>query len=353
MPTPIKTKANVISSMGAPWARTASPSVPEEIMKNYGADILRLWVASVDYSEDIRLSDEIISHIVDSYRRIRNTFKYMLGNLDGFNVSKKVLYEEMPEIDRYIMHELSKTITAAVTHYNNYEFHRVYRILHDFCAVQLSSFYFDCVKDRLYTFQRDSLLRRSAQTVLYELTFNLVKLMSPIISHTAEEAWCLFGCKNSNVQSVFLTAMPEANETQLNNELAVKWEKVLAIRAKVTKALELAREKDLIGNSLQAQVLLFIKAKDMDSLIRDIDINWNEVFIVSAVKICDDYEEIKKSAVNSHSEELSIGINKAPGKKCVRCWNYSLSTGNDAEHPEICGRCLEVIKAISLPSDNS
>ncbi len=341
----VLTHGFIVDAQGKKMSKSIGNVIsPQDIMKKFGADILRLWVSSVDYSEDIRISEEIIGHIVDSYRRFRNTFKFLLGNLHEFDKSKKVDYRDMPEIDRYILHELNSTISQVIKHYDNYEFHRVYRILHDFCAVKLSSFYFDCLKDRLYTFPKDSELRRSAQTVLREITTALSLLVSPVLSYTAEEVWELFTSRDSGKESIFLMGLPDTREEYRDDKLAAKWEKIIQLRGGVLRALELAREKGLLGNSLQAQVLLNVKDKELSSIINDSSINWNEVFIVSEVKACESEEAVRKCGINNLSEDVLTGIKKAPGEKCVRCWNYSVSVGGNSEHPELCERCVDSVK---------
>jgi isoleucyl-tRNA synthetase len=322
---------------------------PQEIIEKYGAEILRLWVASEDYREDVRISSEILSHIVDGYRRIRNTFRFLLGNLSDFSLSQKVKYEEMPEIDRWMLHLLQELISQVREGYESFEFHRVYRAIHNFCTKELSSFYLDVLKDRLYTFARDSFLRKSAQTVLYEIAVNLIKLTVPILSHTAEEAWEMV--PEVKQPSVFLTNFPQVKKKYWNEQLNEKWENILTIRRSVVKALELARKREIIGSSLEAEVDLYTLDKTLLTFLHNYKKDWKEILIVSEVKLFEEAPSgqsgIEKSEVIMKSEEipeLYMKVKRAPGKKCVRCWNWSPSVGEDREHHQLCARCVEVVK---------
>jgi len=324
---------------------------PQEIIEKYGAEILRLWVASEDYREDVRISSEILSHLVDGYRRIRNTFRFLLGNLNDFNLSKKVKYEQMPEIDRWMLHSLQELISQVREGYESFGFHRVYRAIHNFCARELSSFYLDVLKDRLYTFGKNSLSRRSAQTVLYEIAVSLIKLTVPILSHTAEEAWQMV--PEIKEPSVFLTNLPQVEKKYWNEQLAEKREKILLIRKSVVEALEIARKEKIIGSSLEAEVDLYTQEKKLATILHNYERDWKEILIVSEVKV---FEEVPsgspgagndKSEVMMKSEEipkLYMKVRRAPGRKCVRCWNWSPTVGENREHPQLCARCVEVVK---------
>ncbi len=324
---------------------------PQEIIQKHGAEILRLWVASEDYREDIRISSEIIGHLIDGYRRIRNTFRFLLGNLHDFDISKRVKYKEMSELDQWVLHKLQELISQVVDDYDSFELHRVYRTIHNFCTRELSSFYLDVLKDRLYTFNRNSLPRRSAQTVLYELAVSLIKLSAPILSHTAEEAWQLMS--EVREPSVFLTNLPGVEKKYWNERLAKKWEKILLLRKSVVKALEIARKEKIIGSSLEAEVDLYTQEKKLVSLLHDYRNDWKEILIVSEVKIILEVPSASpglgkdKSEVMMRSEEMSelyIRVRRAPGKKCVRCWNWSPTVGEDRQHTQLCARCVEVVK---------
>ncbi|MDH5174156.1 MAG: class I tRNA ligase family protein, partial [Elusimicrobiota bacterium] len=324
---------------------------PQEIIEKYGAEILRLWVASEDYREDIRISSEILGHLVDGYRRIRNTFRFLLGNLNDFGTSQRVKYKDMSEIDQWVLHKLQELISQVEKDYQSFELHRVYRNIHNFCTRELSSFYLDVLKDRLYTFDRDSLSRRSAQTVLYELAVSLTKLSAPILSHTAEEAWQMI--PEVEQPSVFLTNLPRVEKKYWNGGLAKKWEKILLLRKSAVKALEIARKEKIIGSSLEAEVDLYTQERKLAAFLHNYQEDWKEILIVSEVKILPQMPEVSsgiskgKSEVMMNSEEISelcIGVKRAPGKKCVRCWNWSPTVGESREHTQLCARCTEVVK---------
>lgn len=330
---------------------TGNVIAPQKIIEKYGAEILRLWVASEDYREDIRISSEILGHLVDGYRRIRNTFRFLLGNLNDFNISKKVKYKEMSEIDQWVLHRLQELISRVVDDYESFELHRVYKAIHNFCTTELSSFYLDVLKDRLYTFDRNSLPRRSAQTVLYELVVSLIKLTAPILPHTAEEAWQMI--PEVKEVSVFLTNLPGVEKKYWNERLAKKWEKILLLRKSVVKVLEIARKEKIIGSSLEAEVDLYTQEKKLATLLRNYQRDWNEIFIVSEVKILQEVPSTSsgivkdKSEVMMRSEEMSelyIRVRRAPGKKCVRCWNWNPTVGENREHTQLCARCVQVVK---------
>jgi len=324
---------------------------PQEIIEKHGAEILRLWVASEDYREDVRISSEILGHLVEGYRRIRNTFRFLLGNLSDFNLSKKVKYEEMSEIDQRMLHSLQELISQVIDDYESFELHRVYRAIYNFCTTELSSFYLDVLKDRLYTFGRNSLPRRSAQTVLYEIAVSLVKLTAPILAHTAEEVWQVM--PEIKEPSVFLTDLPGVEKKYWNERLAEKWEKILLLRKSVVKTLEIARKEKIIGSSLEAEVDFYTQEKKLTSLLHNYQRDWKEILIVSEVKILEEVPSVssgtgkEKSEVMMKSEEMSelyIGVRRAPGKKCVRCWNWSPTVGENREHSQLCARCVEVVK---------
>ncbi len=313
---------------------------PQEIIKDYGADILRLWVSSENYAEDIRLSGEIINQSIDTYRRIRNTIRYLLSNLNDFNFEQKVSYEQLEEIDKWALHKLQKLIEEVIYGYNNYQFHRVYKLIHNFCAVQLSSFYLDVLKDRLYTFQVDSKQRRSAQTVMSEILLSIVKLLAPILSHTCEEVWQFLSKKE---KSVFLSDFPRENNLWKNDDLDEKWAKILKVKSIVTRALEKARTGKIIGNSLEAKIEIYTTAVDWYQFLQENKNIWATVFIVSQVDFFD-----SEGPSDAYKDEdlplLKIKVSFAVGEKCVRCWNYSERVGEDSEHSQLCHRCVTVVK---------
>jgi len=314
---------------------------PEQVMKKYGADILRLWVSSGDYSEDVRMSDEILTRLADAYRKIRNTYKYLLSNLYDFDPSKdRVEHREMLEIDRWILSKLSSLIRNVRKSYDEYEFHKVYRELYNFCIYEISSIYLDISKDRMYTFKSDSLDRRSGQTAVYEILSALLKVAAPILAFTSDEAW---GCMKRGARSgsVHLEPWPEDNASQwLDEGLNKKWAGMVGIREAVSKRLEEARQKGVIGSSLEASITLAPADGNTAKMLGENRDILRYVFIVSAVELIDAPE--KKEDVDA-AVSCAIYIKKAKGVKCARCWNYSEKVGSFDEHPTLCERCVKNI----------
>lgn len=300
---------------------------PLEIIDKYGADILRLWVISEDYRGDVRLGKEMLTRMGESYRKIRNTFRFMLGNLYDFNPNlDKVAYQDLMRIDQWVLHRLTQLIQKVTDAYEKFEFHTIYHLTLNFCSSFLSSLYLDILKDRLYTFKADSKERRSAQTVIYEGTTTLARLMAPILSFTSEEIWQNLKQEDKKT-SVHLTSLPTPNPKYLNESLNSKWEEIIEVREKVSKTLEEARVNGLIGSSLEAEVILTYTQE----VIREYEEELKFIFIVSDVQL------IK-------GEELKAEIKKAKGSKCSRCWNYSEAVGSNVKHPTLCERCIQAIE---------
>ena len=303
---------------------------PQEIIKSNGADILRLWVSAEDYRDDIKLSREILSRLTEAYRKIRNTLRYLLGNIydfDGNDYSEHLL-----EIDKWAMMKLQKLVKKVRKAYEDFEFHQVFHAVHNFCVTDMSSFYLDILKDRLYTFKSDSPERRAAQWVLYNIANSLIKLIAPVLSFTAEEAWQHLPFKTS--ESVFLEKMPEPADNFIDEKLELKWNKLIEIRDEVNKALEVKRQEKFIGNSLEAKVILNVNKSLENFLIPYIDF-LPTLFIVSQVEV--------KSLKDSKDIEFYIIIEKAEGEKCQRCWNFSPMVGK-LEINDVCPRCYHVLK---------
>jgi len=340
----VLTHGYVVDGQGRKMSKSLGNVIaPQEVIDKYGAEVLRLWVSSENYREDIRLSDEILKRLSEAYRKIRNTFRYILGNLYDFDPSKnRVEYEKMFELDRFILHKLQGLIEEIRTAYRNHEYHVFFHSFHNFCAVDLSSFYLDIIKDRLYTFSSDSVGRRSAQTAIYEILMSMVKLMSPVLSFTAEEIWG-FIPGNSAIQSIHLSQFPDIRKDWIDNELSERWERLLLLRGEALKALETARKNKLIGHSLDAKVSLFCP-HELKAFLEEYRGELNALFIVSAVEILDN-KNITESALKSDGiEGLFISISQASGKKCERCWNYSETVGKNAEHPAVCNRCVDNLR---------
>ncbi len=304
---------------------------PQEIIKSNGADIIRLWVSAEDYKDDIKLSQEILQRLTEAYRKIRNTLRYLLGNL--YDYDAKDYSDQLLEIDKWAMMQLQKLIKKVRLAYENFEFHQVFHSIHNFCVTDMSAFYLDILKDRLYTFKSDSPERRTAQWVLYNIADSLIKLIAPILSFTAEEAWQHLPFKKT--ESVFLDKMPEIEESFIDEKLQLKWEKLIEIRDEVNKALEIKRQEKLIGNSLEAKVILFVNQKLKNFLSPYLNF-LPTLFIVSQVKLND---------LHSQDNEFTVAIEKAEGQKCQRCWNYSPMVGK-LQIPDLCPRCYHVIKSL-------
>jgi isoleucyl-tRNA synthetase len=316
---------------------------PQEVIKQYGADVLRLWTASADYKADIRISNDILKQLTEVYRKIRNTFRYILGNISDFDPDKdKVGYEQLLEIDRWALLRLEQVRQKVTKAYDEYEFHLLYHTVHNFCTVDLSSIYLDILKDRLYTSLPGSVERRAAQTVMYEILVSLVSMLSPVLSFTAEEVWQHMPKAKGMPESVQLALWPEEKPQYLDAALEAKWDKLLALRGEITKALENARRAKTIGHSLDAAVELYADGDDYRQLLAVQD-DLATFLIVSQVRLT---EGVAKAPVDAYkAEELALAVAVAPatGGKCERCWNYSDSVGKDAGHPAVCARCAAVV----------
>jgi len=325
-----KSKGNVVS--------------PHKVIDQYGADILRLWVASSDFKNDIRVSDNILKQSSEAYRRIRNTYRFILGNISDFDSDQNyVEYEDRRELDRWIMIRLQDLIDKITSAYEKYEYHRVYHDVHNFCTVEMSSLYMDITKDRLYTDGTDSLSRRSAQSTLYDIMMALVVTLAPIIPHTSEEVWQFLPEKMKSEESIFLTDWPEVKKNYYDQELIAKWDKLLVIRKDVSKALELARANKKIGNSLEAMVELKGSSEEQQQLLSSEIKQLDDLFIVSQAELNDNL-----TAENAHQGEESsvlVKVSEARGEKCDRCWKYDETVGELEEHEDICQRCADVIEA--------
>ncbi|VXB09078.1 isoleucyl-tRNA synthetase [Bacillus sp. 349Y] len=314
--------------------------VPEKVMKQLGADILRLWVASVDYQADVRVSDPILKQVAEVYRKIRNTFRFLLGNLSDFDPGvHAVSYSDLREVDRFMLVKLNDLVKNVKNSYDKYEFAGIYHAVNNFCTLDLSSFYLDFAKDILYIESADQHDRRAIQTVLYECLVSLTKLMSPILAHTADEVWVhIPGVDGESVQ---LTDMPEVQSFDGAEELKQKWNAFLDVRDDVLKALEEARNEKVIGKSLTAKVTLYVDEKT-EALLSSIKEDLKQLFIVSAFEIGGRTSEAPAEALSLGAN--SIVVEKAEGETCERCWTVSPHVGEDQDHPTLCPRCASVVK---------
>ena len=308
---------------------------PQEIIKESGADVLRLWVLASDYGSDVSVSKNIIKQVTEVYRKLRNTCRYILGNIYDFDVNNPVPYENLKEIDKWALTKLNKLIRTCTKAYDTYEFHEAYQALNQFCVVDMSQFYLDIIKDRLYTLKPDSVERRAAQTTMYEILSSLVRILAPMTCFTAEEVWSYMPHKNGeNKESVMLDFYPKAKPEYDNKEIEYKWEKLIRLKEEVSKHLEIARSNKDIGLSLEAKVTLFAEGDEYE-FIKGKEELLKEIFIVSSV-------EIRENRRNA-DEEVGVGVkvDKAPGEKCERCWMYSETVGESSEHPTLCERCRD------------
>lgn len=315
---------------------------PQEIISKYGADILRLWVASADYHADIRISPEILKQISDNYRKLRNTARYCLGNLYDFDPDNDMVSnDELEELDKYALMKLDEVIAIARKGYDEYEYHTTAHALHNFCVVDMSNFYFDVLKDRLYTTAPDSKSRRAAQTVLYKVLDALTLILTPILAFTCDEIWtAMKHDKSRNPEGPLFNNIPTADYIETDEAFIAKWDRIHEIRTDVQKALELARNEKVIGKPLEAKVTLYADGELADFLKSELK-SLPEIFITSAVEIADGEGEFKGDV-----KGLSITVNKADGEKCERCWKFSDTVGQDSEHPTLCAHCAETMKQL-------
>jgi len=304
---------------------------PQEIINKSGAEILRLWAAAVDYTEDVRCSEEILSRVVDAYRKFRNTLRYALGNLSEFDPkTDSVSDKEMLEIDRWALANLDRVTVKVLQSYKAYDFQGAYNALYNFCTVTLSARYFDIIKDRLYIFAPRSLERRSAQTALFKITDSLCRLLSPVLVFTSDEAW--ENLPSQSVASVHIAEFPEAFGSEADEELLARWDRIFAIRDEVLRALEEARTAKEIGSSLEAGVVL-TSDNETTRFLLDYYEQLRYIFIVSQVEV-------------REGDALNVEIQKADGTKCERCWNYSVHVGEFPNYPTVCERCIEALNEI-------
>jgi isoleucyl-tRNA synthetase len=316
----------------------------------YGADVLRLWVSSVDYSADVRLGGNIIKQLADVRNKIRNTARFLLGSLHDFDPEKDAVpLEDLPEIDRYMLHRMTEVFTEVTTAFESFQFFRFFQTVQNFCVVDLSNFYLDVAKDRLYISAPNSLRRRSCQTVLQIALENLARAIAPVLCHTAEDIW-QFIPYHIPYKSVFQSGWVQVDEKWLNPDLAEFWQELRQVRNDVNKVLEQARVEKMIGSSLEAKVLLYVKDDQLRSLVKKLDSdNGNGIdelrylFITSQVELLETPEALADLKYNLQSDQWGIGVVDAEGKKCDRCWNYSTHVGESAEHPLLCERCIPAL----------
>ena len=342
----VLTHGFVVDGEGRKMSKSVGNTIyPQDVIKQYGADILRLWVASADYKADIRISNDILKQMSEVYRKIRNTFRYILGNLADFNPeTDRVSYDRLLEIDRWALLRLEQVREKVTQAYDAYEFHTLYHTVHNFCAIDLSSIYLDILKDRVYTAKPDSVERRAAQTAMYEILDTLVRLVSPVLTFSAEEVWQHMPKVAGMPESIQLADWPAARSEYLDKQLEDKWNKLLTVRSELTKALEQARRTKVIGHSLDAAIAIYAS----DDVYEQLNAQGEELatlLIVSKANVKQGVQQAPDNAYRSAELPLAVVVTPAQGEKCERCWIYSDTIGEDSEHGTLCERCAGVLKA--------
>jgi len=335
-----------LDEQGRPMSKSLGNAMePKEICEKWGADLLRVWVVSQDFTSDMRLSDAMMTQLAEAYRKIRNTFRFALSNLFDFDPARDALADgDLWEIDAWMVRRTGALVRECCAWFDNFEFHRVYHAIHDFCAVDLSAFYFDVLKDRLYTFAPKNRGRRSGQTAVYRIASALLRLITPTLVFTSEEIWKHFPRCAADPASVHMAMFPVADELEraLDESRSKNWEKLMGLREQVLQVLELARAEKRISSSLQAQVTLRAGG-DTARLLKKYAAFLPALFIVSQVEI----EDLNSSPATSTPGYVeSIFVSPAKGAKCERCWNYSTHVGESAEYPTICERCQAALAEI-------
>jgi isoleucyl-tRNA synthetase len=335
-----------LDEQGRPMSKSLGNVIlPTEICEKWGADLLRLWVASQDYHSDVRMSENVMKQLSEAYFKIRNTFRFALGNLSDFDPSHDAVpADSLEELDRWMLGRTSRLVARCLEFYQSFDFHRVYHALYDFCVVDLSAFYFDILKDRLYTFAAKGCQRRSAQTAIYRIVSALARLLAPILVFTTDEIWKHLPREKAAPSEIHLTRFPTGEWCGFPDEaLEARWARLLEVREAVLKSLEEARNAKEINSGLEARVELAADG-ELGTLLRDYAAWLPTLFIVSQVDL------VKGNApAGTHSEKLpglSVAVHRARGKKCERCWNYSVRVGESSDYPTVCERCLPVLREI-------
>jgi len=342
----VLTHGFVVDGAGKKMSKSAGNVVaPQEVIEKHGAEILRLWIAATDFREDVRISQEILSHLIEAYRKIRNTCRFLLGNLYDYDPKRDAVPDEqLQEIDRWALHRLQGLIRRIRQGYAQFEFHTVFHALNNFCAVDLSAIYLDILKDRLYSDPAGSISRRAAQRVLFETLTVLTRLMAPILSFTAEEIWNQIPRGLRDEDSIHLGPFPSVRETAVDPSLEARWEKLLTVREEVAKALEAKRNEKVIGASQDALVRLWATGELYDFLLKH-ESQLASVFIVSKTEL-KPFESGTKNEmafVSSVLPSLGVTVSRSDDPKCARCWYYRSTVGKNSHHPSLCARCAEAV----------
>src|SRR5467141_3559704 len=334
-----------LDEKGQPMSKSLGNTLyPNEIVERWGADLLRLWVASVEYQADVKMSERVMTQLSEAYRKIRNTFRFALGNLADFDPLRDTLpNDQLDEIDRWMLERTAELVTKCREWYAAYDFHRVYHAIHDFCVVDLSAFYFDVLKDRLYTKAARNKSRRSAQTAVWKITSALVRLIAPVLVFTSEEIWRYLPKAKGDQPSVHMALFPAENElsTRAETKSSADWEKLYSFRSEVLQDLERARNQKSINSSLEAKVRIHSKGPFFDLLQRHLK-ELPGLLIVSQVEVLPFDGPVHRD----HPEPFHVEVLRAEGKKCERCWNYSTRVGENPRYPTVCERCTEALAEI-------
>ncbi len=321
---------------------------PEKVIKRYGAEVLRLWVSAEDYQDDIKISDEILKRLTEAYRKIRNTIRYLLSNLNDFDPrTDMVSQQKLEDIDRWALWRLGQIIQKVKRGYSDYRFHLVFHTIHQYCTVDLSALYLDILKDRLYCEAPQGLKRRSAQTVLYTILKDLLRLLAPVLSFTSEEAWAYVPDDGAKAEkSIFLDSMPEQPQVEVEEDFLKEWQQLWDIRDEITKALEMARKEGLIGLALDAWVVLKTDNQDLRQFLKEHEETLRVITIVSQLNVSENGPGPEGGMVFQAEEVKDMGIivNKAKGEKCQRCWTWSEEVGNHPIWKDVCPRCAQVLE---------
>ncbi|MFO7753176.1 MAG: isoleucine--tRNA ligase [Desulfobacteraceae bacterium] len=342
----VLTHGFVVDEKGRKMSKSVGNVVaPDKVIKQYGADILRLWTASSDYRGDVSISDNILKQLSDAYRRIRNTCRFMIGNLYDFDPAAHLCdTSSMSQLDRFVLHRLHGFISRSLTAYDTYQFHKIYHSLYNFCVADLSSFYLDIIKDRLYTRSPGDTARRNAQTAMFRILDSLVRIMAPILSFTADEIWKHVPEYKDKETTVHMAKMAEPESAWKDEMIESRWLKVLEIRSEVTRALEAARTSKLIGHPLDASVKIKLPENGYAREFEEIDEDLRDIFIVSSAHV------VQKVSENAYASDeikgLFIQVDRADGVKCERCWKFDTQTGENPGYPAACPRCAKALEII-------
>ena len=334
----------VVDGEGKAMHKSLGNSVsPSDVIPKYGADLVRLWVASSDYRVDVRVSDPIFRQLSDAYRKVRNTVRILIADLSDFNPdTDAVSFDRLPEIDRWMISRMNELTKEVLESYNDYEFHAIYHAINNFCTTDLSKLYIDITKDRVYTEKKDGEARRAAQTAMYFVLSGLIRLLAPILAFTAEEMWQAIPHKATDrTESVYLNPMPTYDEALTYPAVREKWDRLFEMRDDVMKALELARTEKMVGKSLDAKITLYTTDSEMTALLAEFGDELKTVFIVSGVEVRNG--EAPAEAHTEGASGVGVLVSPADGCKCDRCWSYSVKGLHTEDGGFLCERCRNIL----------